>query len=623
MKKFLLMVLFLGISLYAKDESIKLGEVIVTATKIKEPLKYVSESSTVITETDIYHSKLLKVKDILKRNIGIDIGSNGSFGGLTSLFLRGTESNHTIIMIDGVKVYNPISPDGTFDLSHLTTENIERIEVIRGPQSGLYGSDAIGGVINIITKKGEGKPTLSFTQEYGAHNTWSETISSSGKLGKFSYSFSYRRLDTDGISKASERYGNKEKDKYKDNSFSGRFDYQIDKDIGIGLITRYIRANVDIDDWGLRAIDDPDHINKISQFLISTYLNQKVNKFWEYNFKISFMRDILHDISGSAGPGWPYLSYAKGENKAIELQNNFYINDGDTFILGFQYNNESGNYFYDDGWSKTLIEKGTNNRSFYFENRLNLGDKFFNTVSFRFDNHSRFGTHTTYKFGISYLLNENTKLKGNIGTGFKAPTIYQLYAPPSFWGPVGNPELKPEKSIGYDFGIEQEFLNDKLHIEIVGFRNNLKNLIEWLTGKGCVNIGKAKTSGVETEIKFFPTSKLSLSLSHTYLNAKDKTTGEILPRRARNKYNLNINYNFGKGNVNLNVGRYEKRYDNIGGQIFKLKDYTKLDMAISYQVNKNIELFLKGNNLLDTYYEEFYSYGTEGRSIYGGLTVRF
>jgi len=622
MRKIGLLILFLclGIIIQAKGEGMKLGEIVITATRIKEPVKYVSASSEVITETQIHQEQILQVRDILQRRIGIDIGSNGNFGGATSLFLRGTNSNHTVIMIDGVKVYNPISITGTFDLANLTTDNIERIEIIRGPQSSLYGSDAIGGVINIITKKGRGKPVLNFTQEYGSHNSLIETLSSSGEIDKFSYSFSYRRFDTDGISKASKKYGNTEKDSYTDNSFSGKFEYQFSKDINIGLITRYTKASVDIDDWDFfvnnKAVDDPDHINKISQFLISTYFNQKVNTIWEHNLKLSFMRDILHDESGPNGPGLPYSSYLKGNNKAIDWQNNFYLNEADTLILGFQYNNEDGDYFYQDAWSTTKFKKGTNTRSFYFENKLNMQEKFFNILSLRFDNHSKFGTHTTYKIGMAYLFDSGTKLKGNFGTGFKSPTIFQLYAPPA-WG--GNPNLKPEKSNGYDIGVEQTLWNDKVSIECIFFKNNLKNLIVWSPVSGNTNIGKARTSGVETEIRFFPVPGFSLALSHTYLNAKDKTTGQILPRRARNKYNLNINYNFGKGNVNLNVGRYEKRYD-MG---FRLKDYTKLDLAISYQMNKNVELFIKGNNLLDRYYEEFYSYGTEGRSIYGGVKIGF
>ncbi len=618
-------------SLAEEEETVELGEVVVTATRIEEPIEETGSSVTVITAEEIKEKGLTTVKEVLKQTIGLDTSSNAPFGGPTSLFIRGANSGHTLIMIDGVKVYDPISTNASFDFANLTTDNIERIEIIRGPQSSLYGSDAIGGVINIITKKGEGKPRFNISFEGGSHRIFRESLSSFGSIGKFDYSFTASRLDSDGISKAHKRDGNPEKDKYENSCFFGKFDYHPSDDITLGFLSRYNRAKFDLDDWDFivgKSVDDSNHRGMEEQVLLSTYFDQKIYDWWKQNLKLSWMRNSRQDNDDN-DPIYTadYLrSWYKGQNRAVDWQHNFSPADWDTIITGFQYNKEEGKSLYSDAWGETIFpEKTASNKGYYLENKLGLlNDHFFNTLSVRTDDHSKFGDHTTYKTTLAYLFDNGTKVRSSYGTGFKAPSLYQLYAPPSWGYPVGNENLKPEESKGWDVGVEQSFLEDKVSGSVTYFKNDFKNLIDWDGALGYINIGRACTRGIETELKFKPIENLNTKLAYTYLNAKDKTSGDPLVRRAKNKYNLNTNYSFLKnGNLNLNIARFTGRHDVVWPNIVSIKDYTKVDLAVSYDINKYLQVFTRIENLFDQFYEEAKGYGTLGRSFYAGLKGTF
>lgn len=606
----------------------KLGEVIVTATRVEEYVAEAGSSATVITGEEIRKRGLATVKEALRQSIGLDMASNAPFGGPTSVFIRGANSGHTLVMIDGVKVYDPIVCSADFDFAHLTTDNIERIEIIRGPQSPLYGSAAIGGVINIITKKGEGKPKFSASFEGGSQSTFREVISSLGSIDRLNYSFSASRSDSNGISKAAKRDGNHEKDGYENTSFSGKLDYYLTDDITLGFLSRYTRAKFDIDDGAGAGNDDQNRINRVEQVVLSGYFDQEIFDWWKQNLKISWIRNIRHDDDNDDGTTADYLrSWFKGENRAVDWQHTFRPVDWDSIITGFQYNKEEGkSYYYSIGawgpYEDIFTKKTTSNKGYYAENKLSLLDRhFFNTLALRIDDHSKFGSHDTYKITAAYLFDSGTKLKESFGTGFKAPSLYQLYSS------YGDENLNPEKSKGYDLGVEQSLWEDKVLGSITFFKNDFKNLIDYdlLTSK-YMNVAKAQTKGIETELKVIPGQGLTLRLTYTYLDADDKTNHEPLIRRARNKYNLNINYVFlKKGNLNLNIARTLKRYDKTGwpSTLVRLKDYTKVDLAASYDITKNFQIFGRAENLFDEFYEDVRGYGTDGISVYAGVKKTF
>jgi vitamin B12 transporter len=219
-------------------------------------------------------------------------------------------------------------------------------------------------------------------------------------------------------------------------------------------------------------------------------------------------------------------------------------------------------------------------------------------------------------------------MKGTFGTGFKAPTLYQLFSPPLWGDPVGNKDLKPEKSKGWDFGIEQELLKNKVALGATYFRNDFKDLIQYEMGQGYINIAKAKTEGVELFLSVKPVDDLTVRVNYTYTDTEDKTTGETLIRRPKNKIGLDLNYHFlNKGNVNIGViyvgKRDDKDFSISPPRRVKLDQYTLVNLAASYDISKNFQLFGRVENLLDKDYEEVKGYGTPGLSIFGGIKLSF
>jgi len=633
MKKFLFFSIifsvfcFFGIALAEETPKYGLGQIVITGSRIEEPLGQIGSASTIITAEELEERGINTVKEALSEIVGIDVAGTGAYGGETSVFLRGANSGQTLVMINGVKVYDPISTNASFDFANLTIDNIERIEIIRGPQSSLYGSDAMGGVINIITKKGKGEPKAEVSFEGGSYNTFRETVSSYGKLDGLGYSFGVSRKDSKGISKAAKKDGNVERDRYENTSASIHLDYEIEEGLELGLIGYYNRAKIDIDDSGGVGGDDENRVDKAEQILVSPYLTHDLTDWWHHNIKISWIKNLRYDKDDNNGVVLDYLrSWYKGENLAIDWQHNLELFDWDTIIGGFQYNEERGkSYYYSETvfgpYEDILSEKKADNRGYYLENKLNLGEVFFNTLAVRVDDHSRFKDHVTWRATAAYLMDTGTKFKGTYGTGYKAPSLYQLFSS------YGDENLKPEENEGYDAGIEQAMFSDRLFASVVYFNNDFKKLIDYdFAAYKYKNIDKAETEGVETEIRFIPFDNLTARLSYTYLEAKNKTDNEPLLRRAKNKFNLNINYApCEKANINLNVGYFGKRYDKSGvpATLVQLKDYTKVDVAMSYKINENIELFARADNLLDKDYEEVKGYGTKGQAFYGGVKIAF
>ncbi len=611
----------------AEVSSYDLGQVVISESRIEETLGQIGSSGTVITAEELEKRGIKNVKEALREVVSIDVAASGEEGGPASVFLRGANSGQSLVMIDGVKVYDPMSTNASFDFAHLTIDNIERIEIIRGPQSSLYGSDAIGGLINIITKKGEGKPKVEVSFEGGSHHTFSERVGSSGKLNDLAYSFVISRKDTKGISKAAKKDGNVEKDKYENTSASIRLDYDLDEALKVGVISRYTRAEFDVDDAGGLGGDDENRVDRLDQFLVSTYLTHEFSDCWQHHLKLSWMKNVRHDNDDNNGSTLDYLrSWYKGENLAVDWQHNLTLTEWDTVVAGVQYNEEKGKSYYHSEtafgpYTSSLSEKKADNIGGYIENKLNIDDAFFNTLAVRLDDHSRFDDHFTWRATGAYLLAAATKVKGSFGTGYKAPSLYQLFSS------YGDENLKPEESEGYDLGIEQSFFEDKLFGSLVYFHNDFKKMIDYdlLTSK-YKNVDSAETEGIETEIRFTPDERLTARFSHTYLDADDTTNNETLLRRAKHKLNLNLDYALcERANINLNVGHFVKRYDKSGfpAALVELKDYTKVDLAASFDLNENVELSLRAENLLDEDYEEVKGYGTKGRSFYGGIKVVF
>src|SRR3989338_5507041 len=443
------------------DEAYDLGQVLVSASRIEEYIAQTGSSAIVIDRKTIEKKKYLSINEALSLEAGVEIASNSAFGGSTSVYLRGAPSGHTLVLMDGIRLYDPISTDASYDLANLMLDNVERIEVIKGPQSSLFGSDAMGGVINIITRSGKGKPKFNFYFEGAPKRTFTEGLGIAGSIGKFYYSAEGSRQDSRGFSKARD---GAENDSYQNNNFGGKFSYRPDENLEFGIKSSYIRSKMDLDD-GAYA-DDVDFWNKYENSLITIFGEQRLNDRWSHNLDYSWLRNARKYTDNSDSYWDTFKAWGQEVNwqHRINAGRIFSLpqNIGEVIIPGFQYTYEAGMERSNYG---DLNRVNANREGYFIENRFSLDDKLFNTMAVRVDRHSRFGTQTTGRGTLSYLFGTGTRFKGSYGTGFKSPSLYQLFSN------YGESELKAEKSWGYDLGLEQQLFKNRLSIGATFFYN--------------------------------------------------------------------------------------------------------------------------------------------------------
>jgi len=618
MKKFVLSLGMAFIPLLASAQEIpayQLGKIVVTATKTEQYQAKVGSSTTVITSDDLKKEGKTFVLDALRDVPGVSVMQCSSFGGATSIYLRGSKPGHTLVMIDGVEVNDPMGIDRSFDFAHLLTDDVQKIEVVRGPQSTLYGSDAIGGVINIITKKGKGRPRWKTLFEGGSYNTFKESLSYGGSNERFNYYFSLIRLDSDGISKAKD---GSEDDAYRNTTFSNRLGYKILENVNLDLVFRYTDVKADIDDGAYQ--DDPNYIAWWKDLVGKASLSQSVNSFWDYKLSFSYSRTkrMYRDDPDSVDAFDNTHNWYIGDDKKFEWQNNFILADWNTITAGFEYEEERG---FSDGrnsWDR-FDRKSVDNKGYYLQDQINLGDKFFTTLGIRIDDHELFGTETTYKISSAYIISRTgTRVKANWGTGFKAPSLYQLYSS------YGSPDLEPDESNSYDFGFEQSLLNNKISFGLIYFHNNFKNMVDFdMATFKYKNIGRAKTKGIETKLAFKPWKDLKIGINYTYLDTENKETGKELGRRPKHQVALDINYKFlDKGNLNLSTTYVSSRWDD-NANTKRLKQYAKIDLTVTYDLTKNFQIFARAENLFDKDYVQIRGYEMPKASFYAGVKASF
>jgi vitamin B12 transporter len=631
--KMFYLVVFSAFGLFAKGlcaADIDLDRIVVTPGRIQENIKGTISSVSVFTKNEIEKSKANNITDFLKETVGLDLTQIGSFGGPVSIFLRGANSNHTQVMIDNVRVYDPISTSGAFNLAHLTLDNLERIEIVRGPQSLLYGSDAIAGVINIITKKGKGKPSLTFLSEAGPYQTIKGGLGSQGEIGNLSYSLGLSQLDSRGISKLK---NTSENDPYKNTSLSLKANYDLNESHNAGLIGRLTEASYEYDNSvGLK--DDPDLVGKEQQLLLSNYLESRLTDIWQQKLQFSFMRDYRQDFNNkdASYPDDYLRDWFTGENLQAEFQHTLKLSEYDNIICGLSWQREEGNYYYYTeylgGSSEIHFPKShSSTKSCYLQNMLNLNDAFRFNTGMRIDDHSYAGVKKTYKMETSYLFKTKTKIKGSFGTAFKAPTLYQLHALADPWFGGGNSNLSPEESQSYETGLEQSAFGDKLQFGLAYYHTQLKNLIDakynpatWVT-EAYSNINKARVFGYESSLSLTPVKEIKLGFGWTWEDTEDKSNGDELLRRPKNKYFSSLNFiPAEKLNLGLKLLRVGHRNDSANRL---LKAYTKIDLNANYKINPACELFAKIDNLSDEDYEETKNYAVCGRSFYTGVELKF
>jgi vitamin B12 transporter len=611
----------------ARAQEYDLGNIVVSATRSEIFQAETGSSTTVITSEQIESSGKLTVEEVLRSVPGVSVVGSGGFGGSVQVYLRGAKPGHALVMIDGIEVNDPISVDRSFDFANLTTDNIERIEVVRGPQSTLYGSDAMAGVINIVTRKGSAEPQAALFSEMGARNTFREGGELRGVKGALDYSFYLSRLDSDGINKVS---AGTEEDGYRNTTFSSRIGYKLLEDSELSLVTRHTDAKADID--AAAYDDDPNYISWSRDYALKAAFDQPLSSWWKHNLSFSwhYLDRKDRNETDEAHP-YDYISdWYKGDNQKTAWQHDLTLAPWDTLTAGFEYEKERGSsYYYSDGmwgpYETKQDRKSVENKGYYLQNQFKFRDRLFVTPGLRVDDHQLFGAESTYKISAVYhILEKGTSLKVNYGTAFKAPSLYQLYSSD------GDPALNPDKSKSYDFGFEQKLFGNRLSFSLTRFRSDFKDMVDFdSVAWKYMNVGRARTEGYEAGAGLRILDGLTLNANFTYTDTENKDTGLDLLRRPRHQVNFVLDWRFMPG-ADLNLGmtyvgrRRDVVYDASYNENFvKDKAYTVFRIASSYELTRNFRLFARIENLFDKKYEEIPGYAVPGRSFYAGVKASF
>lgn len=640
----------------SKDDAKKstLPEIIITATKSGIKKRETGSSVTIINAAEIEQKQKRFVADILKIEPGLSVTTSSTLGGVSELYIRGTAPAHAVVLIDGVKVNNPTAPGNGFDFANLTTDNIERIEIVRGSQSTLYGSDAIGGVVNIITKRGFGPPRVSVSAEGGSYVTFRETAAVSGGSDEVEYSAAVSRLDSRGYNRSAswrgirKSYVTRDNDGYHSTVASSRLAVKTIRDSRLSLSFRYNDSEAKIDDGAFD--DDKNASQKDQSFSGIGSFQIPLFTWWEMNLSASYLTQLTRfkdlpdqydwDWEWGTGPYDTSNMWYRGKRVGAELRNRFSIKDIDEITIGVSYDKEYADTMpYFGGWPPnewntmrpdSAIDRSEGTWAAYAQNHLKIMKRIYVITGLRYTKPSRFDPRLDYSISGSFILPwSETRLKSSLGTGYKVPSLYQRYSTFERYDRLTPYYLRPEKTLSWDAGVEQPLWKDRVVLEVNYYSIAYRNMIYYdtiLDSWGRYYNINAITRGVECIATLKPVEGLSLSGHYTYTQSNNKTfhSGEMI-RRPKHRAGFSINYAFlSRGNVNLGFtycGR-QKDYWKYPYTSY-MSPWFKFDLAVSWWIIEQLQAFFRAENFTNENYEEVRGYRMPRASFYGGLKAVF
>lgn len=594
-----------------EDENTEVVTII--SNRLPSTEKDIGSSVTVLDKDEIIESQKVTVLDLLRSTPGVSVSRNGGIGTVSTLRIRGAESGQTLVLIDGVKVNDLSTPAGEFNFANLTTDAIERIEILRGPQSTLYGSDAIGGVINIITKRSDEPLKVSGFVEGGSFGTFRGGVNLGAKTEKTSFNLSLNGTRTDGISAADENAGNTERDGFRTISVMARADHELTDNLSFNVFFRHAdsRAEFDAFDFNTFGFTDGDGVTdsedrQIAVGVVWDWLSGKATT----DAKISFAKTERFDTEFQM-PSFSSVS----KNRTIDLLNTFNVSDRVSVLVGGQLqDNEIATEVF--GFFASTLMGSADIKSIFAEIAAKPLENVTLTFGVRHDDHQIFGGHTTFRItGNWQIQGTGTTLRANWGEGFKAPTLFQLFS--SF----GDPTLQPETSTGWEVGLEQEVIKDRARVSVTYFQRKNNNLIDFsLISFTFANILQTRAKGVEVVFEAKITDKLSLGGNYTHLDATNTMTGLALSRRPQNIFNANLSFDAtDRLSISGGINYTSRQIDGFA----VLSAFKVVDIRASYKVSDQISLYGRIENAFDEQYQEVTGFGTPGISAYGGIRGNF
>ncbi len=650
--------LLMGMYVQAQDstQSKALDEVVITATKYPKKTSETGKVITVITRAQLDRSAGKDLSQLLNEQTGISVnGANSNPGKDKSIYLRGAKADYTLIMIDGVPIYDATGSSSNFDFRLLPVDNIERIEILKGSQSTLYGSDAIAGVINIISRQGGGNKIISpfATATYGSYETRKINTGISGGGDLFNYNIGYTHYKTDGVSESTDKNntGIFDKDGYEQNSFMANLGFRIKNVAKITPYLRYSKYNGRLDYDAFT--DDKDYSYNLKNLQAGirnefTLGQAKLNLLYNYTsternyFNDSLIKESIFDEYSKG--------FYKGKEHFVDAYVHVPIIPSLSFTGGVDYRNgitdvkTSAIYKYEMGGviynspDTSLINGDSakqNQVGVYGAFAFSSKEGFNIEAGGRFNHHSVYGNNVVFNINPSFLINRQFKVFANISTAYKVPTLYQMYS--EYQNPYT--KLDPEKAITYEGGIQYFSADNLVNARVAVFKRDVKDAIIFYANPNTfkyyyINQDKQKDWGFEIEPTINFKNKGQLILSYAYVDgkvttkngAKDTSYFNLL-RRPKSIFGATINYHITKALfASAGVQSFGKRADldfsTFPSSITNLKAYTLVNFYAEYQLIKALKLFIDVKNITNTSYVEVLGYNALGRNFNAGLTVR-
>ncbi len=614
-----------------KKDTKQLEDVIVTANKIEQKQDGTSKVITVISAKQIQQNAGRTIAQLLNEQAGLSLpGSLSNLGTVPSIYMRGAASGRTLILLDGAPVGDPSMISNEFDLNLVPLNQVERIEILKGAQSTLYGSDAVGGVINIITK-GKGSPFVTGALSYGSYGTKQGNLQFNSSINKLNYTIGFENQNADGFSSAQDltNKANFDKDGYQNNSFFVKAKYKFDTLWNLQLSSRKTAYQSAIDYGGFR--DDKDNEFKNATTMSGLILQYKKSK---TNFQIQYQyttqdRTYLNDSVDQTYLIYENNQYA-GKTHFADAYVSTPIHKNIQLIVGTDFRYGAYNQTYE-----SISQWGPYNDrfkdTFQFQNALytsvlinDNAKKWLLELGGRYNNNNRFGSNQTFTFNPSYALTEQVRFIASVSSGFKAPSLYQL----SY-----NDALKAETSFNTELGLS--FRKGQVFARAVYYNRIIKNGIDYnYIDYNFFNFIQQKVNGLEIEVQHPINAQHSFSLNYTLMNGQetnqnritttDTITYNYLLKRPKHSLNLQWHYAINKKWDASLTGRFISERKDVGGYAtpdVTLGYYTLLNAAIQYKWSNRIVLFANGQNLLNDQFNEIYGYNAIGRMVQFGIRL--
>ena len=641
-------------TLAESDSTDTLDPVVVTATREETRESQIANTMTVITGEEIKTRRINTVAEILRVVPGLDVLSSGGPGQHTSVFTRGANSNQTLVMIDNIMMNDPSDPSGAFDFANLQVDNIERIEVLRGAASAMWGADAMGGVIHIITKHGSGKPKFTGLAEGGNYATWKLGGGVSGSEGNLNYTINASHFSNVGVSAAATSMGgNPERDPYQNTTVQARTNYQATDNLDLDWTLRYNNGQVGLDNCGGGTLatgyscDNPYYWQNTNELYTRGQARLfLLDRSWEQRMGINLTQTNRQTSYSDPTAAAKLPTYSvqpftsNGQQIKVEWINFFHITDYDTITAGMdgKFNTMTTDNEAFNGSPQLSYGNSINNGGYYLQNELNWLDRLHTTLGGRIDNNSLFGTHLTWRANQIFDLPElDNRIKANVGTAFTPPSLCDMN---TSCAQATSNNLQPETSLDWDAGIEQDLFDKDMKLGVLYFHNNFKNLIEFVANSKApfygqlVNVSSATAQGIESFFEYKPYKSLSMRLNYTFDQTQGQwiggsATNEPLVRRPKNKGNFDIDYHFtDKATAHVNVLVFGARTDTYFNQatyksvMTEASGYVLVNLSANYELSDEVTLFTRLDNVLNKQYQQVWGYGTMGFTGIGGLNFK-